>query len=428
MARIVLTTLGSRGDLNPFLALALGLRTRGHEVLFAVEQNFRQAVMEAGFPVHLLPGDIDAVFAAYPRQIFGSSLPLLTARLLIEKHVLPTAAATIEELRAACAEADLFVSTAHQVLASTVADLVQAPWVTIALTPATIPSTSIAPLPALGALPDFLRPLIYRSSWAAGMASLRPVVDAPINRLRAHYMLPPRHNLFFGGNLSHTLTAVIISPAFVSSPADWPSSIRQTGFCFWDTPAAWDEPGELSLFLQEAQPVVVVSSGSMSLLLRDAFASFYQTSISAIRQVGARALVIGAPPGLLPASLPKEVYALPFAPFSQIYPRCAVAIHHGGIGTVAQTLRAGIPVLVTPWGVDQFFAAAQVEQIGAGRYLSRRAYTTVRVAKALDELLHDRQYHERSRAIADQITREDGVATLCDALEAVLSKSELSPS
>ena len=146
----------------------------------------------------------------------------------------------------------------------------------------------------------------------------------------------------------------------------------------------------------------------------------FQAGIAAIRQAGARALVIGAPADVLPDPLPDDVFALPFAPFSQIYPRCAAVIHHGGTGTLAQSLRAGVPALVVPWGVDQFFAGAQLARVGAGRWIRRPAFTAERGAHEVAALLDDPSYHRRAQAIAQQIATEDGVAAFADLLEKLL--------
>jgi UDP:flavonoid glycosyltransferase YjiC (YdhE family) len=221
-------------------------------------------------------------------------------------------------------------------------------------------------------------------------------------------------------NAATRLVAVAISPAFCPAPPDWPPFVRETSFLFWDKPAAWRAPDGLSAFLAAPGPVVAVSSGSMSQGTAAAFGGFYRESVAAIRAAGARALVIGAPADALPKPLPDEALALPFAPFSEVYPRCAAVIHHGGIGTTAQALRAGTPQLVVPWAVDQFWTGAQVWRIGAGRTIQRRAYTAARAIPLLRDLLHTAGYRDRCAAIAGQIAAEDGVATLCDALDEVL--------
>ncbi|HEX6506903.1 MAG TPA: nucleotide disphospho-sugar-binding domain-containing protein, partial [Chloroflexota bacterium] len=257
-----------------------------------------------------------------------------------------------------------------------------------------------------------------------GTMVLRSIADEPINAVRALYGLPPGRNQLTTGGLSSWLTAIAASPAFVPPQPDWPPHVRLTGFLFWDNSDAWIEPEKLAAFLDGSKPVVAVSAGSVSPQVRGVFERFYLTSIEAIRRAGARALVIGAAPDSLRFPLPDDVVALPFAPFSRIYPRCDAVIHHGGIGTTAQALRAGKPTLVVPWGFDQFFTAAQVTRIGAGRWLGHRAFTPARASKILREFLRsDSPYGAHARAISARINKEDGVAALCDELESLLKST-----
>jgi rhamnosyltransferase subunit B len=418
MARIVITSYGSSGDLNPFLALGIGLRARGHDVLFAVEESFHAVIMQAGFATYHLTGDIETALALSSRRIFGRLTPFASVRTIVDRYILPTLRPKVVELLDACMGADLLVAAAGQLSASFIADLTGIPWVTVALTPGAIPSAYLEPQPL--PLPRVAQPLVNRVAWATGAFVLQRIADTPVNHVRDEYGLPRRRNLLLTGNLSHRLTAVAASPAFQPRPPDWPSFVRMTGFCFWDAPAFWHEPAELKAFLDDPGPVIAVSSGSLAPGVRHAFKDFYKTSISAIRRVGARALVIGAAPGALPDPLPEGALALTFAPFSQVYPQCAVVIHHGGIGTVAQALRAGVPALVAPWGADQYLNAGQVAHLGAGRWLQRHFFTTERAVHALDALLQQARYRERAQALAMRIALEDGGGTLCDALEAVL--------
>ncbi len=423
MARIVLTTYGSSGDLNPILALGLGLRARGHAVLIAVEEAHRAAVLAAGLPVHPLSGDNDAVLLPYRHVLFSDLSPLTFAKILLERSILPALPAAVESLRTACVGSDLLVSTMQQAASGIVAELTRVPWVSMALSPTAIPSVSSAPHPALAAVPRPLQPLINRAVWAALRPAARRLGDERLNRVRASFGLRPRRDILLLGNRSPFLTAVAVSPTFFPRPRDWPRHVRPTGFLFWDTPTTWEEPATLTDFLAAPRPVVAVSSGSMSPLVGDVFAAFYRTSVAAIRREGARALVIGASPAAMPAPMSADVLALPFAPFSTIYPRCAAVIHHGGIGTTAQALRAGVPALVAPWGVDQYFDGMQVARLGAGRWLPRRRYTVARVVRDLTALLRQPSYQAQARAIADQMAREDGVATLCSEIEDILKRS-----
>src|SRR6266700_4716498 len=165
MARIVITTFGSTGDLNPFVALGLALRSNGHDVLFAVEANFEQRVSSLGFPVRVLTGDQAEALGPYSHQIFNSDQPLTSLKLLLDRYILPTLPTKVAELREICQQADLLISVAPQFAASIVADLLHIPWISVVLTPSTLPSASIAAQPIPVSLPAPLQRLSNRFSW-----------------------------------------------------------------------------------------------------------------------------------------------------------------------------------------------------------------------------------------------------------------------
>jgi len=417
MACIVVTTFGSTGDLNPFIALGVALRSRGHDVVFAVEANLEPDLSLLGFAVRLLTGDQEKALAPFRRQIFNTDQPLTSLQLLVDHYILPTLPAKVVELREICQQADLLISVVPQFAASIVAELLHIPWVSVILTPSTLPSARVAAQPLAVQLPAPLQRLSNRFSWFIGGLFLRQVVDKPINRVRRAFHVPPRSNLMWTGNLSPQLTTLAVSPAFLPRPADWPESIKMTGFCFWDRPATWQLPETLKAFLHADRPVVAVTAGSVAPEERALFASYYQTSIESILACGARALVINAPENTLFPERGEEVLHLPFVPFSEVFPACAAVIHHGGIGTIAQCLQAGVPSLVVPGGLDQPFNAAQVVQRQAGVWIPRKQYTTKRAERALNMLLSMPTYKERMREIRAQILQEDGVATFCTAVE-----------
>jgi rhamnosyltransferase subunit B len=423
MAKIVLTTYGSSGDLNPILALGLGLQARGHTIVVAVEKAHRAAVMAAGLVAYDLPGDTAAVWMPYRHMIFGELSPFTFIKVLLENGILPTLPETVRSLRDVCLGADLLVATVQQAAAGIVAELTRIPWVSVALSPALVPSASVEIHPALDVVPHHLRPLVNRAAWGAAVPLSRRFWDPPINRVRTMYGLRPRRDALTLGSRSPFLTAVAVSPIFFPRPKDWPPYARLTGFMYWDTPHEWIASASLTSFLDDPRPLVAVSSGSMAPLVGDVFEPFYRTSITAIRRSGARAIVIGASPDTFSLPLPPDVLAVPFVPFSQVYPHCAAVIHHGGIGTMAQCLRAGVPELVVPWGVDQYFHGARVTRLGAGRWMRRRTYTPPRASQALNLLIHQSQYRERSRAIAGRIAHEDGVVNLCTEIDALLDRA-----
>lgn len=420
MARIVITTFGSTGDLNPFVALALALRSSGHDVLFAVEANFQPQVSLLGFPVRVLTGDQAEALGPYTRQIFNSDQSLTSLKLLLDHYILPTLPVKVAELRAACQGADLLISVAPQFAASIVAEMLHIPWISVILTPSTLPSASIAPQPTRVPLPAPLQRLSNRFSWFLGGIFLRQIVDKPVNRLRRTFHVPARSNLMWTGNLSPRFTAMAVSPALVPRPDDWPAYVQMTGFCFWDGSADWQFSETLKAFLHGGKPVIAVTAGTVSPGERALFAPYYQASIAGILACDARALLINAPEVVVSHEQREDVLQIPFAPFSQVFPACAAVIHHGGIGTIAQCLRAGVPFLVVPGGMDQPFNAAQVVQRKAGLWIPRKRYTARRVEQALRALLTTPLYREQTKRLQTEIAQEDGVAAVCKAIEQVL--------
>jgi rhamnosyltransferase subunit B len=269
-------------------------------------------------------------------------------------------------------------------------------------------------------LPAPLQRLGNRFSWFLGGMFLRQVVDKPINQLRRTFHVPPHSNLMWTGNLSPRFTALAVSSALVPRPHDWPEYVQITGFCFWDGSEDWQLPETLKTFLHAGKPVVAVTAGTVAPDERELFAPYYQTSIESILSCGARALLINAPENSVSPEQRGDVLHVSFAPFSQVFPACAAVIHHGGIGTIAQCLRAGVPALVVPGGMDQPFNAAQVVQRKAGLWIPRKRYTTRRAEQALKALLSTPIYKRRACEIQAQIMQEDGVATVCTAVEQVL--------
>lgn len=286
MARIIISTWGSAGDLNPYIAVGRELQMRGHEICCAVEEALEQPFHSAGLATYRLAGNSGLMLQPHLHDIYANESPGAAAQALFSKVIFPLLPTHIAGLRKACAGADLLVSSAFQLAASFVADMTGIAWATMALVPTAV----------------FSREL-----------------DGPLNSVRTQYEMPPLGDHPTAANLSPMCTIVSTSPAFFPQPSDWPPYLQMTGFCYWDGGETWTEPPEMTAFLAEGTPVVALSCGSMSRDLPGIFDATFRTSIAAIRRAGARALVIGAPAGVLPDPLLEGVFALPFAPFSRAY-------------------------------------------------------------------------------------------------------------
>lgn len=422
MARLILTSVGTLGDLYPFLALGQMLRGRGHEILFAVERPFAERVQAVGFTPTVLSGDIVAAFHDYAPVQRLSLDPAASIQHLLTHYLLPTLPTVIDELRKLGVGADALITSNVQLAGPIAADVLGLPWLSVTLTPASVPSRYLAPYPYRWPTRGALYERINQVGWSIGRRLLRRYSDPFINRIRTAWGLPPTRDVMFTGGLSHHFTAVAISPAIIPAVDDWPDSVQPTGFCFWEE-SDWQEPPELTAWLADPRPIVAVSLGSIAPTMGVLYAPLYAAATQAIVEVGARALIIGAPQEVEGAES-ADVLSLPYAPHARVFPRCAVVIQHGGIGTAAQVWRAGIPSLVLPGGVDQFVTAALVAQLQGGQWLRRERATPKRLAAHLQALLQDRPLQQRARALGEQIRTEQGVTTLATAIEAQLGATQ----
>lgn len=226
---VLISTFGSIGSLNPFLSIAFGLRGRGHKVMFAVEENLCDSVREAGFPVHTISGDAGRVFQQYGHELFCSSSPVASNKIIVEKWILPKLRKKIEELRTIASGTKLIVSRSGHLAAPIVSELTGVPWVQVTMTPFTIPSLSIEPHPLPIKLPRLLEPLSSSFGWFIVKAALRHIVDKKVNRIRSDYGLTKGCDHMTTGNHSKILTALAFSPAFYPNAFDLPTYARITG-------------------------------------------------------------------------------------------------------------------------------------------------------------------------------------------------------
>jgi rhamnosyltransferase subunit B len=195
-----------------------------------------------------------------------------------------------------------------------------------------------------------------------------------------------------------------------------------TGFPFYDGRHQKPLPTELLKFLDAGPPPIVFTLGSSAVwVARD----FFEESIDAAQKLGRRAvLLIGDERNRPQKSLPAEILAVDYAPFESLLEHACVVVHHGGVGTTSQALRAGVPTLIVPFAFDQSDNAAHAARLGTSRTLYRRAYQAERVARQLDNLLTKPQYAVNAKQVAAQLRSENGAVTAVNLIEEFLSDSE----
>jgi UDP:flavonoid glycosyltransferase YjiC (YdhE family) len=276
---------------------------------------------------------------------------------------------------------------------------------------------TVLPLPSVLSVPfRWLGPRPRSSMlWCGGLSTR--FLARPWYTLRAELKLPPatdRNPL--SDSHSPELNLALFSKLLADTQPDWPPQTVITGFPVCPRAGGAGLPAELARFLASGPPPLVFTLGTA--IGSDA-GRFYETSLAAARALGYRAVFVGpgAPQQVAAGS---ATIALDYVPYSELFARAAIIIHHGGIGTTGLAMRSGRPMLVMPRAWDQPDNAARVGRLGVARVLSRRRCTASRVASEL-RLLLDGAYQQRALAVSEHLRQEDGVRAACEAIEARLA-------
>jgi UDP:flavonoid glycosyltransferase YjiC (YdhE family) len=415
--RVVLATHGTLGDLHPYLAIALELQKRGHRPVIATSEFYRRTVEAKGIAFRAIRPDVSFDDRALHERL---TEPKRGFERVIRELMLPHLQETYEDLLAAVdadGGADLLVSQILIFAAPLVAERTGIRWISTELQPGAF--LSVYDPPVLSAIPALAKLRRLGPAFHGALFGLAKVTarrwGEPVRRLRRTLGLSPGNNPLFERH-SPRLVLALFSRVMGSPQRDWPPNTLMTGFPFYDESDSVLPP-ELERFLNEGEPPIVFTLGSSAIWTAG---SFFTESANAARKLGKRAvLLLGKDPrNQITEPMSPQILTASYAPYARLFHRASAIVHQGGIGTTGQALRAGKPMLVMPFGGDQYDNGARIERLGVGRSIMRQTYTAARVAAALRELLDDHTIGDRAADIGRQVRAEDGVRTACDAIEA----------
>jgi UDP:flavonoid glycosyltransferase YjiC (YdhE family) len=419
MARIVLSTLGSLGDLHPYLALGVALRERGHDVVLATHPLYRALAGAARLEFAPVRPDLDV---SDLDDVMRRAMDLRTGSQFVLRHfILEPLRESTEDSLAAFAGADLVVSHVLSLAGVLACEKLDVPRVHTVLQPLAMWSATDPPVtPALPASEWLARHLpapAWRILWAMGRAWSRPWF-ARIDAQRRELGLPRASAHPLMQMWSPDLNLALFSPLFSPPQPDWPPHTIATGFPEWRSGEAL--PVELEAFLAAGEPPIVFTLGSSAVY---AARDFWLHAARATRTLGRRAVFLT---GLdvdheLPAELlGPHLMTVPYAAHTKLFPRAAAIVHQGGIGTTARGLASGRPMLIVPFSHDQPDNAARCVRLGVAHTLSRATWRADRATSALERLLGDAPLRKRAAGVGARIAAEDGAASAADAIAAAL--------
>lgn len=406
---------GTRGDVQPYVALGVGLMRAGHSVRLAAPELFRPFVADYGLEFAPLAGDprtlmLDAVEKA------GGRPNLFRIAPVVLKYVAPIARQVMQDARQACHGSDAIVHSflttlvGHEIaLELGVPDFSALVFAIFAPT-AAFPGPSFPDL-RLGRTYNRLTHQVFsKVFWLGGRLAYRWII-----RRRDPQSPPLSEWPFQASNQRPTPILFGFSPHVIPKPPDWGEHVHVTGFWFLEAQAQWSPPPALLEFLEGGSPPVFVGFGSV--IARDA-ERLTEIALTALAQTGQRGILLTGWGGLASASLPDSVFMLENAPFDWLFPRVAATVIHGGIGTTAASMRAGVPTIVVPFTADQTFWGAQVSRCGVGPPpIPHRRLKAANLAGAIRCALEDQALRQRARDLGQLLRAEDGVATAIEVLE-----------
>lgn len=419
--RILLASIGSMGDVHPVIALGKELRGRGHQVALATNGFFGTAVEAEGIEFVELGTRAESDALMSDPRLWS---PFRGMGAILEMGVNPCIERLYRIIEARAS--GTIVAASSLCLGARVAqDRLGVPTATLHLQPGAFVSEmdagQLGPLDMGPGKPRFLKRAIYA---AADLAFAERLVAPVLNPFRASLGLAPARRIFRSYMHSPQLVLGLFPDWFGPPQADWPPHSHLTGFLMHDTGGEEAALGEAGEFLAGGPAPVLVTPGSAA-KDRD---RFFRTASAACAAEGARAMLVTNFPGQLPRRLPDGIRAFPYLPFSAIMPRCAAVAHHGGIGTTAQALRAGIPQLIVPNAYDQPDNGARVQRLGAGRWVGPLSARLGGVRRALREVLGSARIREASAALASRTDAPAAAARAADLVESLGGGQGLRPS
>jgi sterol 3beta-glucosyltransferase len=407
--RVALLAYGSRGDVQPLLALGSRLRCTGHTVYLAAPANVAQLALAHGMTFIPFPGNPSQLMAAVTAQTRSPLRRVVT----MARHFAPLAAALVRAARTTVHDADLVVhslwTTAPGCLLAHERGI---PDICVSLFPlltptAAFPAIGFPPLPLGAGYRKLTHAVLHRLYWGGTRLLFdRARRDAPD--------IPP-----WGAKLdlcaersSPVLHA--FSPTVVPRPADWDERNHVTGYWFLREPPGWQPPGPLAAFLEAGPPPVVIGFGSM--VLPPALLRTIRATLARLEQ---RFVLLTAETCEW-ERLPPHVFTIRDVPHDWLFARAAAAVSHGGAGTTAAALRAGIPTVTVPFIADQTFWGRRVAALGAGpRPLPAAQLHPDQLASAIHTAASTSVYRKRAAEVGAAIRAETGL----DHAVAVLEQS-----
>ena len=409
--RIAIIAPGSRGDVEPYIALGIGLQKAGHTVHLVTHQNFAALVSSYGVEFWPIEGNVQDIAQSKEMSERIGKGNFLAVMSQMAKEAQRGAVQLAEGGLAACQGMDLLLAgigglfVAQSLAEKLGLPLLQAYYIPFTPTQAypsfIVPASLPWPGGAFNRLSFHLtRQMMWQGFRSADRLARQKVLGLPP---------APFWGSFNAPCVQHMPTLYGYSPSVIPPPPDWDASIHVTGYWFLDPASDWTPSSALTQFLSAGPPPVYVGFGSMSSRHPEETAGLILQALARTQQ---RAILLSGWGGLKIADLTPSVLMVDSVPFSWLFPRLAAVVHHGGAGTTAAGLRAGVPSVVVPFFGDQPYWGRRIAELGVGpNPIPRQKLSVERLAEAIQTAVTDPVMRRRAADLGAKIRAEDGVAS-----------------
>ena len=406
--RIAIASMDSRGGVQPYVGLALGLKTAGHDVRLIAPSGFEGMLADTGVEHVPLSGDVEAGARRLGSSAHGSPLKGMRAAAREIEH---WTAIHTREAYEGCLGQDLVLGgIGGMAVALSAAEKAGVPFLEAHLQPVGV-STDRYQGALFGSTPRFLGGPGRRLSHRLTELGIWMPIGGGMKRARREVLGLP------GSPKAHLANPVLygFSRHVVPLPVGGPRARHVTGYWFLPGDPGRTLPADLEAFLAAGRPVVSIGFGSMA---DDDGQMLADLVVAAVRDAGVKAVLLSGWGGLRGLGAADDLYIADALPHDLLFPTVSAVVHHGGAGTTGAGIRAGVPSLVVPFGVDQPFWASRVVALGVGpKPIPRKALTRANLAAGLRAAVEDRAMAGRAAALGELVRAEDGVAAAVAVIE-----------
>jgi len=415
--RLLMTALGSYGDVHPIIGLGAAMRARGHQATVLTNPHFQSLVESVGLEFLPIGTTQEYDELAHHQDLWHPFRgPTIVMRTCLQKALRPV----YECLESLYRPGEtLLVAHVLDMASRIFQEKHGAPMASVHLAPVGLRSFHESPQMFGMFMADWLPPWFRRGQYWLADKVIDRLMAPEINQLRQEQGLSPVSGILREWCFSPQLVLGFFPEWFAAPQPDWPANTHLTGFPLWDQSETMEMPDDVLQFLDEGESPVVFAPGSAMTEGED----FFEAAVEACQRLQRRGILLTKYPDQLPKNLPTDVRHFSFVPFSQLLPRAAALVHHGGIGTSAQALAAGVPQVVMPMAFDQLDNATRLKRLGVADLIRRKKFRGPRLARSLEKLLSSDATQASCRRWASRLESEDTTSKACEQIERIFLSS-----